>query len=324
MREQNHKIASMLSTVLTLAEDINSVKSGVNYYGIGGGGAGVSGGLSASGGLSVSGNNAGYLQQKNHLGTIVHNANSCDLIEVSDNEESSSDDESCSSEDGSSNSEEESSSVEDADSDEYETDTESDSIDESTHSSSMVNTDARIYDDENITDIMDNLDNLDNIDNIDSLDNMDYGYVDTAGYGNGEQNIKVIKINIKENFNEDNENDDDNKYFDEPELTLEELDCVLDVSNDIPEISEDYVQEVLDLKYDIPIEQVETIEDERVQEVNPNLKTISVNLGVVEEKIDYKKLQLPKLRSIVVEKGMLTSTEAAKMKKPDLLKLLEK
>jgi hypothetical protein len=48
-----------------------------------------------------------------------------------------------------------------------------------------------------------------------------------------------------------------------------------------------------------------------------DLKTISINLGDEpnNEPIDYKKLQLPKLRSIVVEKGLTTSSDAQKLKK---------
>ena len=57
-----------------------------------------------------------------------------------------------------------------------------------------------------------------------------------------------------------------------------------------------------------------------------DLKTISINLGEESEKnddnIDYKKLQLAKLRSIVVEKGLTNNSEASKLKKPELLKLL--
>jgi hypothetical protein len=37
--------------------------------------------------------------------------------------------------------------------------------------------------------------------------------------------------------------------------------------------------------------------------------------------LDYKKLSLTKLREIVVEKGIVT--DASKLKKPDILKLLE-
>jgi hypothetical protein len=39
--------------------------------------------------------------------------------------------------------------------------------------------------------------------------------------------------------------------------------------------------------------------------------------------IDYKKLQLPKLRNIAIEKGLTTTTEASKLKKTDLIKMLE-
>ena len=52
------------------------------------------------------------------------------------------------------------------------------------------------------------------------------------------------------------------------------------------------------------------------------LKTISINLEESIEKIDYKKLQLPKLKSIVVEKGLTTASDASKLKKAELLKLL--
>ena len=56
-----------------------------------------------------------------------------------------------------------------------------------------------------------------------------------------------------------------------------------------------------------------------------DFKRIAINLGedVETEHIDYKKLQLPKLRSIAVEKGLTTNSEAAKLKKQDLLKMLE-
>ena len=53
-----------------------------------------------------------------------------------------------------------------------------------------------------------------------------------------------------------------------------------------------------------------------------DLKTISINLEESTEKIDYKKLQLPKLKSIVVEKGLASSSDASKFKKAELLKLL--
>ena len=44
-------------------------------------------------------------------------------------------------------------------------------------------------------------------------------------------------------------------------------------------------------------------------------------IGTVQKRL-YKKLQIPKLRSIAVEKGLTTNSEANKLKKSDILKLL--
>ncbi len=71
---------------------------------------------------------------------------------------------------------------------------------------------------------------------------------------------------------------------------------------------------------------IENVEEEATKEepvLNiSELKTISINLEEPTEKIDYKKMQLPKLRSIVVEKGLSTNSDASKLKKAELLKLL--
>jgi hypothetical protein len=50
------------------------------------------------------------------------------------------------------------------------------------------------------------------------------------------------------------------------------------------------------------------------------LKTININLEEHAESIDYKKVTLAKLRSIVAEKGL--TNDASKLKKNELLKLL--
>jgi len=44
---------------------------------------------------------------------------------------------------------------------------------------------------------------------------------------------------------------------------------------------------------------------------------------VLSSELDYKKMTITKLRQIVTEKGLTPSSEANKLKKPDLLKLLE-
>jgi hypothetical protein len=94
--------------------------------------------------------------------------------------------------------------------------------------------------------------------------------------------------------------------------------------DEIPEISTDYAEELLSLKYDELKEEKPLAEDHNVVPSASDLKTISINLGDEShsEQIEYKKLQLPKLRSIAVEKGLTTNSDAQKLKKPELLKLL--
>lgn len=117
--------------------------------------------------------------------------------------------------------------------------------------------------------------------------------------------IKIIKLDMDEDLVEDLSKD----LVEDLDQNLEEMDCDTYCSNEIPEMNEKYVEKVLDLKYDLK-------EDDPT-----DLKTFLVNVG--EEHMEYKKMQLPKLRTIAIEKGLLTSADALKYKKPELLKLLE-
>ena len=63
------------------------------------------------------------------------------------------------------------------------------------------------------------------------------------------------------------------------------------------------------------------------EEKNDNIKSMdlkSINITLEETKpeqpLDYKKMALPKLRSVVAEKGL--SSDSSKLKKNELLKLL--
>ena len=63
------------------------------------------------------------------------------------------------------------------------------------------------------------------------------------------------------------------------------------------------------------------------EEKNDNIKSMdlkSINITLEETKpeqpLDYKKMAIPKLRSIVAEKGL--SSDSSKLKKNELLKLL--
>ena len=65
----------------------------------------------------------------------------------------------------------------------------------------------------------------------------------------------------------------------------------------------------------------EYLHEESLKNSSSDLKTISLNLEESHsDSLDYKKLSLPKLRSIVSEKGL--STDSSKLKKNELFKLL--
>ena len=239
MREQNHKIASMLSLVSTLAEDMNGVKMGLNH-------------------LAIRGGN-GFQQPDNVLRENLGNSET-KLIEVSDDDESDNED-----------------------SDNEQTDNETNS--EESHE--LNNDDLESLEDDSDTESESSTDD-----------------------------IKVVKLQVSnEDIVENELHEDANNLEFEPAEDLAEF----EINDELPEISDDYVEEVLDLKYE---------SEEKEEPSMPSasdLKTISINLGEEqphEDNIDYKKLQLAKLRSIVVEKGLTSNSEATKLKKPELLKLL--
>jgi hypothetical protein len=257
MREQNHKIASMLSLVSTLAEDMNGVKMGLNHLAI----------TSLNGGSKMEiPQNTPFPHQ--NLGSQMDQQKQLNLIEVSD--------------------------------DESEEDEDEEIID-----------DCREW--------------LAEIEEDDQITTSESEYDEDEDQDNNGENIKVIKLNISENAE-----DEGNSYEDANNLDFEPDDdlAVLDDMDEIPEISEGYAEELLSLKYDEEKEQPLVKDNLQLEEtVVPSasdLKTISINLGDEShsEHIEYKKLQLPKLRSIVVEKGLTSSSEAQKLKKPELLKLL--
>ena len=276
MRDQNHKIASMLSLVSTLAEDMNGMKIGLNQIAL----STINGG-----GNNLTTNNSFHGQ---NLGSMQHlnDEKNLDLIEVSDDEEDEEDEEDETSENGD---EDEATENEDNDEDE----------------------------------------DFEELENIDEINESDTESIDNDNKHLRDENIKIIKINISQQESDSEENVFDLDNTDD----LADLDCDFEPTDDIPEISEQYTEEILSLKYD-NIKEDETKQDNSLEDKiipsanlskNTNeLKTISINLGDEHnsEHIDFKKLQLPKLRSIAIEKGLTTTTEAQKLKKPDLLKLL--
>ena len=244
MRDQNHKIASMLSLVSTLAEDMNGVKMGLNQVAMHQMGGHQMGQMDQTAQTGIqsqpleNSNKSLYLQEANNL------------IAVSDDDDSEEDDD----------------------------------------------------DDESVID-----DSGSDIDAASLSDDED----DESSDDDDEPVVKVLRLNIQEQGN--NEDVGLNELGDLDDL----MDEALSVS------SEDSSEYQLDIQSSDFIA-AEEIKDETHLNISAaDFKTINISLEeeTGAESVDYKKLPLPKLRNIVTEKGL--AADAAKMKKNELLKLLE-
>jgi hypothetical protein len=240
MREQNHRVASMLSLVSTLAEDVNGIKFGLNHLAVNYIGGGQP--------LAQNTETNNFLNQEN-------------LIPVSDDEEDDDDD----------------------DDDDFEEDDESNTSE-----------------DENTALLLDENDSDDGDNNMELIENEVDSDSDSDSEFGDRSEVKVLKINISNELNDD----------------INELD--LQSGHDLHELS-DNLEEVGE-----PVEQQITLSDEISDETSfdiSNLKTINIHLEESKnDATDYKKLSIQKLRSIVAEKGLAGDT--SKLKKQDLFKLL--
>jgi hypothetical protein len=242
IRDQNHKIASMLSLVSTLAEDMNGVKMGLNHLAI------------TRVGGSISQNFQTPLEQSN---TTFISKEENKLIDVSDDEEDDEDEE-----------------------DEEDDDDDDDDDDEEIDLGS------------------------------DSESDSDSNYDDKS-----KNNIKILKINIS---SDKNIND-----IDESNLEFDKIDNFDDLEELDDNLSDNHSESGNSIKFEEKLD--DNTEEKTVNEIlnisSSDLKTININLEESHsDTIDYKKFALPKLRSIVSEKGL--STDTSKMKKNELFKLL--
>lgn len=243
-REQNHKIASMLSLVSTLAEDMNGVKMGLHHLSVN----------------RVGGNNLPRFPQQAQ--PSLEESNMQLFQNKDDNLIPVSDDESMSDSIGDDSDEESDDEESEDDSDEEESD-----------------------DDNNHT------------------------------------NIKILTLNMP---TPSVEGDD-----------FEEIDDMEDLGGIDEDITETNSQSsmgsraspknVLEMLSTRAAENSTSVEELDASHINisaTDLKTININLDEIHtDSVDYKKLPLPKLRSIVTDKGLVD--DASKLKKQELLKLLE-
>lgn len=245
MRDQNHKIASMLSLVSTLAEDMNGVKMGLNQVAMGQ----MGGQMGQMGGQQMD------RQQMGIQSPPLENSNKSLYLQEVDNLIPVSDDDS---------EEDDESVMDDSDSD--------------------IDADSLSHDDRDS---------------------------DDESSDEEEEVVKVLRLNIPAPGNNE-------------DVGLNELEDLDDLTDEALSVSSDESSEYkLDIQSSDIIAAEEIKAETRLNISASDFKTINISLEeeTGAESVDYKKLPLPKLRNIVTEKGL--ATDAAKMKKNELLKLLE-
>jgi hypothetical protein len=116
--------------------------------------------------------------------------------------------------------------------------------------------------------------------------------------GDHSNDVKVLKLNISDNNDDNSESGDDLEEMDDlSAASLEDLDDSSTSSVSIKEEKNDNIKSM-------------------------DFKSINITLEETkpEQPLDYRKMAIPKLRSIVAEKGL--SSDSSKLKKNELLKLL--
>ena len=245
-REQNHKIASMLSLVSTLAEDMNGVKMGLHHLSVNRVGGANLPRSPQQPQPSLEESNMQLFQNKDD-----------NLIPVSDDE-------------------------------------------------SM---------DDSIGDSDDSDDEEDSDDDEDSDDEED---------DNNNTNIKILTLNMATPSMEEDDFEDIDDMEDMEDLggIDEHLTDTNSQSSKESQSSKKNVLEMLSTRAAENSTSVEQLDGSHINISATDLKTININLDEIHaDSIDYKKLPLPKLRSIVTDKGL--AEDASKLKKQELLKLLE-
>jgi hypothetical protein len=311
-REQNHKMVSMLSVVSSLAEDVDSIRK-----------QNISPPIFRD-----------IPQVKGSM--MFHESNSLgnDLICVSDNEES----------------------------DESETNSDSEyeaGVSESVSEDSDEDLSDEEDSDEEVSDEDEEEKEEDDLKSLQSMAIHGDEYEPKIGVALEDTCVKIVKLNLNlfspptdttecpldEELNVEEEVEEElqplNKEYVEEILNLQYSESESKVLEDKvleDKVLEDKVLEdkVLEDKvWEDKVLEDKVLEDKVWEESKDNvatdllhdLKNITIDapaLGENAETMDLKKVQLSKLRGIVIEKGLASAADAHKLKKQELLKLLEK
>uniref|UniRef100_A0A6C0H961 Rho termination factor N-terminal domain-containing protein n=1 Tax=viral metagenome TaxID=1070528 RepID=A0A6C0H961_9ZZZZ len=130
-------------------------------------------------------------------------------------------------------------------------------------------------------------------------------------YGSEKNDVEIIDDNDDDD-NHDDDNDDDNDLSNDDDEPVELIDL----------INHDVLEDQTNYNTFTKNDKIEIINNDDISNIDLSiLKTINISNSSSNENIDYKKMSLTKLREIVVERNL--ATDSSKMKKNELLKLLE-
>ena len=159
------------------------------------------------------------------------------------------------------------------------------------------------------------------------------------------ENIELITVSDDENDSssdeddsssdedDDDEDDDDDDDDEDDDVKVEPLKLNINIyENDdikhvflsqeqLPEIKEE--EEPSDVHEELELTPALLPEAEAEPQDPISSSELDGFKIVLSSELDYKKMTITKLRQIVTEKGLVPSSDANKMKKPELLKLLE-
>ena len=141
---------------------------------------------------------------------------------------------------------------------------------------------------------------------------------------NKHTNIKILTLNMNTQSadGDDFEDIDDLEDLGGIDEDMEHLTDTNSQSSKESQSSKKNVLEMLSMRAAENSTSIEQLDGSHINISATDLKTININLDEIHaDSIDYKKLPLPKLRSIVTDKGL--AEDASKLKKQELLKLLE-
>lgn len=121
-----------------------------------------------------------------------------------------------------------------------------------------------------------------------------------------------------EDESDEEENDSDVDILEISDLNMENKN---EDESDVEDIT--FNNSVKILKLEHPIEDNESTKNESKEDIFSNLKQIHIDGDSlkIDDSLDYKKMSVQKLRTIVINKGL--AEDASKLKKHDILKLLE-